>query len=309
MPEASPPERRPIVPDPDASLSRPRRPLPPPPRLWPLRAMLLLLLLAVGALAWFGWQAQQRLDAQWQRLAGEISNLHARFDAEEGRGERLAGLETRLAALEGRGDFLEARTTGLELALEQVTGDEASRLDGLEGQLETVNTRLDDLTDQAATRDALLAAQQVSLDALERAGEEARQALAIRLERVAEAGARRGVQLEEGETRLEQLAEAQHDTLARLEQVRQAQAHLREALVELDEDMGERHTATVERLALQEARLAGLSSELEAQVANREDDQQVVVGLQGRLAVIETELRELRQAQLALSAGLEALQP
>ncbi|EWH03119.1 hypothetical protein [Halomonas sp. BC04] len=83
MPDARPPERRPIVPDPDTSLTRARRPSQPMPRLWPLRLIVFLLVIALGAVTWFAWQEHQRFEDQLRQLTGEMSNVHARFDAEE----------------------------------------------------------------------------------------------------------------------------------------------------------------------------------------------------------------------------------
>ncbi|MCG6657106.1 hypothetical protein HOP52_04850 [Halomonas campisalis] len=308
MSEARPPERRPIVPDPDASVSRLHRARPPAPRLWPLYVLLLLLLAAVGALGWLGWQESQRLDTQWERLAGEMSNVHARFDVEEERGARLEGVMARLGALEERSDSIAARTTGLELELQRSAVGDLS-------WIEALSERQEELADQAATRDAMLGALQVSLDALERVGEQGREALATRLETLDEAGERRTQRLEaELEALNEALAAEREAWQSRLDpladdlaQGRQAREALAEEMAWLQALVERRQGEQEERLEALSAEYRALADELEAQAASHEDEQEAVVALQGRLTAMEGELRELRQSQLALSAGLEAL--
>lgn len=262
---AEPPEDRrpprPIVPDPDASLS-PRARQPDPPRLWPLWLLFLLLIAAGAGLAWAGWQERARLQAELARVSGELSNVHARFDADEGRGEALAALEERLdelADLEGEID------AALERRLSTVGGELEAALDEriapLEEALPRQRARLAALAEQAETRDATLAATRTSLDALERAGEEGRAALGERL-----------TSLEQG----------------------------REALNERVATLGER----VQALA---ARLTPLEGQVEDAVGSRDDERQRMDALERKLQEMGTELRELRQSQLALNAQLEAL--
>ena len=120
MPEARPSERRPIVPDPDSSLTRPRRPMAPQPRLWPLKFAVLLLLVMLVGVSWLGWQERERMNAQMQQISAEMSNVHARFDAEEGRGERFERLESRLSAVMDHAESLVARMASLEVDVQQV---------------------------------------------------------------------------------------------------------------------------------------------------------------------------------------------
>lgn len=304
MPEARPSERRPIVPDPDSSLTRPRRPLPPQPRLWPLKFAVLLLLAMLLAVSWLGWQERERLNAQVQQIAAEMSNVHARFDAEEGRGDRLETIESRLSSTEEHAESIVARMAGLEVEVQQVGEGDASRFEALDERVDDVSARLERLASEAENREALLVAVRTSLDSLERAGEEGREALAARIETLAEANERQGQRLAEWQSQQEELAERQQSVRAsfdeRLEAVdRHVEQLMEQELAALEESMEAREAALEERLD-------ELAAEVES-VAERNDASQAVDGLRGRLTSMEAELRELRQEQLSLSAGLEAL--
>lgn len=313
MPEARPPERRPIVPDPDTSLTRARRPSQPMPRLWPLRLMVFLLVIALGAVTWFGWQERQRFDEQWRQLTGELSNVHARFDAEEGRGDRLEVIESRLTTLENRGESLAARTANLEVEVEQVADIDESRLDELDDRLAGVASQLETMAEEAAYRDALLGATQVSMDALERASEEGRQALATRIETVADSSQRTAEQLSEWQGRFDELGDIQQDVQAALAEELAArderfQALLEQELATLDERTRSQEAELIGQLESVTDQLDTLNEELEGLASGQQEHQETVSGLRNRLTAMEAELIELRQTQLALSAGLEALQ-
>lgn len=285
---------RPIVPDPDSSLSAHRLRHPPPPRVWPLWLLILGMIAAGGALGWVGWEERNRLTADLARVSGELSNVHARFDTALGEGEALDEIEERLAALERRDEALGGHLGVLEKQLE-------TRSDELDERLEGLRERLSRIGEAAATREAMLAATGASLDALERAGEEGRAALEERIAALAEArerDARRLAELDEGLAALE-ADTGRGEALARLEQ---AQAALEERLTEEARAREER----VEALA---ASLAGVAAEVEAAGGSRDDGAQRLEALTGRLGALEAEIGELRRAQLALSARLEALRP
>ncbi|MDX5377719.1 MAG: hypothetical protein LPK08_09420 [Halomonas sp.] len=209
MPEARPSERRPIVPDPDSSLTRPRRPTTPPPRLWPLKFAVLLLLAALLAVSWLGWQERERLNAQLQQVSAEMSNVHARFDAEEGRGDRLETIESRLSSTEEHAESMVARMAGLEVEVQQVSEGEASRFEALDERVDEVSARLERFAEEAETREALLMAVRTSLDSLERAGAEGRETLEARIETVAAVNERQTQRIAEWQDQQEALAERQ----------------------------------------------------------------------------------------------------
>ncbi len=275
----------PIVPDPEASLTAHRPRYPEPPRVWPLWLLVLMLVGAVGAMGWFGWQERQRLEAETARLSGELSNVHARFDAAIGEGDGLARLEARLDTLE-RQDETQQRRFGV------VEEDLAAELERLEELIDRQEARLIRMGEAAATREAMLTAFQDSLDALERAGEEGRGALVERLDLLSEAHADDARRLAELRGQLidiadlEALREEQQSQEARLDEL---QAEQRSRLEEL------------------QARVASLVETLEGVDEAREDEGQQRDALRQRLSALEAEAGELRRSQLALSARLEAL--
>lgn len=310
MPEARPSERRPIVPDPDTSLTRPRRASYSQPRLWPLKLTILLLLAMLLGLAWFGWQERELLNQHLAQVTSEMSNVHARFDAEEGRGDNLQQLESRLSALADHAESLVARMASLEVEVQQVTERDGSRFGAVDERVDDIAQRVDDLSQgvermvtEAENREAVLQAVRSSLNAIERAGEEGRVALAARIDTLAE-GDQSVVQLAEDLQNVQEaLAEEQRSVRAsydeRLEALdRQVAQLFEQQRVEFDEAMQSREAELSERLD-------SLEASIEAGAVD--DASEAVEALQARLAGIETELRELRQEQLSLNAGLEAL--
>ncbi|MDZ7852878.1 MAG: hypothetical protein U5L98_09600 [Halomonas sp.] len=274
---------RPIVPDPDASLSAPRWRQPPPPRVWPLWLLVVLLIAAGAALSWVGWQERTRLQAELARVSGELSNVHARFDAEEGRGAAFATLQDRmdeLANLEAELDaVIDERLATLETQQEQRLTPLEEAVTSLQESTMSLDGRLVALSDENDTLAAILAATRTSLDALERAGEEGRAAL--------------------------------QERLAALDDAREAEAARREtlaaALDELEGRLSNQRDAQQSRLASLEEALSSLEADVEAMAVSRDDAQDQIEMLGNQLRDFESELRELRQAQLVMSAQLEAL--
>lgn len=290
-----------IVPDPEASLASRRWRRPPPPRVWPLWLLVLGLAAAGGGAGYLAWEERARLDAEVARLSGELSNVHARFDAALGEGEALTDIEARLTALVRRDEAHD----GLLAVLEE---DLAAGLEAQEARHDALQQRLVRIAEAAATREAMLAATQLSLDALERAGAEGRAALGDALEAqrgqlddLAEVQASERRRLDALDERLGQLAveSGQDEAVARLEADQQALAgRLSEA-----EEAAERQRQSLEE------QLAALGGEVEALAAARDDEGSAQEALAARLAALAVEVGELRRSQLALSARLEALSP
>lgn len=290
-----------IVPDPEASLASRRRQGPPPPRVWPLWLLVLGLAAAGGGAGYLAWEERTRLDAELARLSGELSNVHARFDTALGEGEALADIEERLTALERRDEAHD----GLLAVFEE---DLAAGLEAQEARHNALQQRLVRIAEAAATREAMLAATQLSLDALERAGAEGRAALGDALEAqrghlddLVEAQTAERQRLAAVDERLGQLAAetGQAEAMARLEADQQA----------LAERFAEAEVAAERQRQDLEARLTALGAEVEALAEAGDDDGSAEEALAARLAALAVEVGELRRSQLALSARLEALRP
>ena len=284
------PEARPIVPDPDSSLTRPRRQTYPAPRLWLMKLMLLLLLAMLVGLGWFGWQERERLHTELQQVTGEMSNLHARFDAEEGRGQHVSAFGSRLATVEEHNESIVARLAGLEIEVQQSSERGASRFTALDERVDEVVGILDGLRDDVEAREALLGAVRSSLDALERVESEGREGLQAQMAAL----------------------EASRDRDAQqFETLRESHAALVERYQDTQDSFEDQLSGLDERLqaldAEQAQRFADVENELGEPTA-MDVALEEVTALQSRLGTLETELRELRQEQLRLNAGLEALQ-
>ncbi|MGJ7461746.1 hypothetical protein ACR80S_11650 [Halomonas sp. MA07-2] len=290
-----------IVPDPEASLASQRRRGPPPPRVWPLWLLVLGLIAAGGGVGYLAWEERARFNADLSRLSGELSNVHARFDAALGEGDALSDIEARLTAQARRDEAHD----GLLAVLEE---DFVAGLEAQEARLEALQQRLVRVAEAAATREAMLAATQVSLDALERAGAEGRAAIGDtlathqgQLDDLLEAQARESRRLAALDERFAVLAAetGQDEALERLASDQQALAD------RLDESEA---GAERERQTLEE-RLTALGAEVEALAEAGDDERRDDDALAARLAALEMEIGELRRTQLAFSARLEALRP
>ncbi|MBS9402589.1 hypothetical protein KG088_03020 [Halomonas sp. TRM85114] len=268
---------RPIVPDPDSSLA-PRMRQPPAPRVWPLWLLVLLLMVGCVVLAWTGWQESSRFERELTRLTGEVSNVHARFEAQQGEGDVLRSLESRLEALEARDSAFEER-------LQDIQERAQAQLSTMDERLDEWETRQAEAASDAEARDALLASARMSLDALERAGEEGRAALDERLTAMAQAR-------ERDQQRIDTL---ENETIATLET---EQSMLEERLI-----------STQRQLEDFNSRQSQFAEAIESVESSQDADQQRSSATVERLNVLEDELAELRRGQLAMSAQLEALQP
>ena len=284
------PEARPIVPDPDSSLTRPRRQTYPAPRLWLMKFMLLLLLIMLLGLGWYGWQERERLNTELQQVTGEMSNLHARFDAEEGRGQHVSSFGSRLSTVEEHNESIVARLAGLEVEVQQSSEREASRFTALDERVDEVVGNLDGLLDDVEAREALLGAVRSSLDSLERVESEGREGLEAQIAALETSRERDAQQFET----------LQESHAALVERYQDTQASFEDQLSGLDERLQALDAEHARRFADVENGLAG-STAMDAALEE-------VTALQSRLSALETELRELRQEQLRLNAGLEALQ-
>ena len=266
-----------IVPDVDQSLTaqhlRHRR----GPRLWPLWLVLILLMLLLGAAAAGVWYERERLLAEVHRVSGEVSNLHARLDSDDTEAQdAITFVQAQMSTLFQEQEQLAVALTntreelyGLLTENEELVSNEA---------LETFSQRFEQFQEQAALRDSQLAAIRTSLDALEQAGTSGRQNLV------------------EEVTHLEGVINQRLDTMER--------------------QVASDRTATEEQLSIWreniEQQLTQLSSTV-AEVNTQEEpaSQAELTALEAqwtqRLNTLESDLRQVRQAQLAFSAQMEML--
>ena len=266
-----------IVPDVDQSLTaqhlRHRR----GPRLWPLWLVLILLMLLLGAAAVGVWYERERLLAEVHRVSGEVSNLHARLDSDDTEAQdAITFVQAQMSTLFQEQEQLAVALTntreelyGLLTENEELVSNEA---------LETFSQRFEQFQEQAALRDSQLAAIRTSLDALEQAGTSGRQNLV------------------EEVTHLEEVINQRLDTMER--------------------QVASDRTATEEQLSIWreniEQQLTQISSTV-AEVNTQEEpaSQAELTALEAqwtqRLNTLESDLRQVRQAQLAFSAQMEML--
>jgi hypothetical protein len=266
-----------IVPDVDQSLTAQRLRHRRGPRLWPLWLVLILLMLLLGAAAVGVWYERERLLAEVHRVSGEVSNLHARLDSDDTEAQdAITFVQAQISTLFQEQEQLAVALTntreelyGLLTENEELVSNEA---------LETFSQRFEQFQEQAALRDSQLAAIRTSLDALEQAGTSGRQNLV------------------EEVTHLEEVINQRLDTMER--------------------QVASDRTATEEQLSIWreniEQQLTQLSSTV-AEVNTQEEpaSQAELTALEAqwtqRLNTLESDLRQVRQAQLAFSAQMEML--
>ncbi|EPC04394.1 hypothetical protein L861_03470 [Litchfieldella anticariensis FP35 = DSM 16096] len=278
-----------IVPDADASIAAHRYRYSSSPRVWPLWCLIVLLGLALGGLGYLAWQERQGMLEEIRRLEGQLSNVHARFDAfGDNRTGAVDSLEGQVESLIDDHRSLRQRVEEQERLLDSVreTGIDDS-------ELEPLQQRLNELGEAIDSQKALIAAIRTSLDALERAGEDGRAFLATRLSGFESAQ-------QHHSERLDNMAE----TLGTL---REARDTLRRGQRELEERVDDLPVTDPERLQGLEQELASLTRAVETLEEQRDTDREALEAIRGRLSSSQAQLTELRQNQVALSASLEAL--
>jgi len=264
-----------IVPDVEQSVSAQHLRYRKGPAIWPvwlaLGALSGLLFTAAAGL----WYERERLLDEVSGLSGEVSNMHARLDSGDTQiEEAVTLLQAQMGTL-----FQEQEQLGMAL------GDTRSELFSLiPANEDTVSAdALGELTEQvssqqeaAAERDRQLAALDTSLETLEQASLQARRELA---EEIASLLA----QLERQETRL----------LSDMETLKAEQQVLEGRIQDLDD--------TLDEALLGNPAGTVSPSEMTNQIAAAQQT------WQEELDALESDLRQIRQAQLAFSAQLEML--
>ncbi|APX93088.1 hypothetical protein BWR19_09185 [Halomonas sp. 1513] len=288
-----PEERRlssPIVPDVNTSLTADHLRHPRSARLWPLWLMLVVLLAGLAGLAYAAWQERLQLQRELDRLEGQLSNVHARFDGfDDEQDSELEPITERLGAVAEGQQALRDRLEEQEQLIEsiRVASAEDEAVEQLAAQHAT-------LSEDMASLESLVGVVRQSLDALEEGGEQARAALGSRLERLES-------RVDEQAPALASLSDEWGELEPRLERLEEAQQALATRL-------DEQPAFDPQRLDQMVDDLDALQASLEQLDAQREDDQQALTDLRESLSSTRGELTELRQSQLATSAQLEVIQ-
>ncbi|WP_372374188.1 hypothetical protein ACDI10_09460 [Vreelandella venusta] len=272
-----------IVPDVDQSLTaqhlRHRR----GPKLWPLWLLMILIIISLGAAATGLWYERERLLNEVHRVSGEVSNLHARLDSgDTDTQDAIAFVQAQMTTLFQEQEQLAVAVTrtreelyGLLTSNEELVNGEA---------LSSIAERISQLEEQAALRDQQLTAIRSSLDALEQAGVSGRQNLAEEVTYLEEMLSQR---LSATTNRLDDIAKLENENSELVTNVTAWQEEVDQRFTEVNSTL--EMLSSTDTSATQEALQA-----LEQQWAQR-------------LNTLESDIRQVRQAQLAFSAQMEML--
>ncbi|AZM95947.1 hypothetical protein [Vreelandella venusta] len=272
-----------IVPDVDQSLTaqhlRHRR----GPKLWPLWLLMILIIISLGAAATGLWYERERLLNEVHRVSGEVSNLHARLDSgDTDTQDAIAFVQAQMTTLFQEQEQLAVAVTrtreelyGLLTSNEELVNGEA---------LSSIAERISQLEEQAALRDQQLTAIRSSLDALEQAGVSGRQNLAEEVTYLEEMLSQR---LSATTNRLDDIAKLENENSELVTNVTAWQEEIDQRFTEVNSTL--EMLSSTDTSATQEALQA-----LEQQWAQR-------------LNTLESDIRQVRQAQLAFSAQMEML--
>ncbi|GAB2799555.1 hypothetical protein GCM10027040_28510 [Halomonas shantousis] len=259
------------------------------PRVWPLWGLTLLLMVGMIAGGYYYWQQRHAWQARFESMNAQVESLQ----------ERVAATD----------DILNASGASLRDELDRLRQDlEASQavIGSLDQRVaedrrlrpEALRASIDALEKADETRQATLASLSDSLQALERLGEERRTILAERLEGLAANQADQAEQLETLADRQASLTSLRGE----LETLQTAFDRLMDRADTLEEQAAGR-ASRLEEMASRQESLAARIETLEASPGDSTD----IASLDSSVQQLEGSLRELRQAQIAMSASLESL--
>ncbi|EHJ91744.1 hypothetical protein [Vreelandella boliviensis] len=276
MPDATASSR--IVPDVDQSLTAQHLRHRKGPTLWPLWLCLLLIIALLGAAAVGLWYERERLLDELHRVSGEVSNVHARLDSDD------TDVQDTITFVQAQMSTLFQEQEQLSMSLADTREELYSLLTMNEDMVssDSINTLLQQLAqlrEQAELRDSQLMAVRESLNALEQTGTSGRQNL---VEEVVHQEQLTGQRLSALDSQINSVRSAWE------EQLSEQRAAIEARFDELETSFAE-SVAEIESPAGQEA-LETLEQEWSQ-----------------RLNSLESDVRQVRQAQLAFSAQLEML--
>lgn len=276
MPNSTSSQR--IVPDVDQSLTAQHLRYRKGPRLWPLWLVMTVIVIALGAAAVGLWYERERLLNDLHRVSGEVSNLHARLDSDDtDTQDTITFVQAQMATLFQEQEQLAMVVTntrqelyGLLTANEELVSNDA---------VSSLSQSLEQLREQASLRDGQLAAIRSSLNALEQSGTSGRQNL------------------------LEEVSHLEQDTVQRFAVL---ERQLAAESDELEAEFTRWREAVDQRLSTLSSTVETLST-TESSAASQASLDALEQQWAQQINTLESDIRQVRQAQLAFSAQMEML--
>jgi chromosome segregation ATPase len=264
-----------IVPDVEQSVSAQHLRYRKGPAIWPIWLVLMVISGLLAAAAAALWYERERLLDEVSGLSGEVSNMHARLDSGD------TQIEEAITLLQAQMGTLFQEQDQLGMAFNDTRRELFSLIPASEDTVsaDTLDELMEQISSQqqaAAERDRQLSELGASLETLEQASTQARRELTDEIARLI-------TQLERQET----------EVLEDMEALRAEQQALHGRIQDLDGSVDEV--------------IAGNSADT---VSHAEMTEQIAVAQQNwqeELNALESNLRQIRQAQLAFSAQLEML--
>lgn len=264
-----------IVPDVEQSVSAQHLRYRKGPAIWPIWLVLMVISGLLAAAAAALWYERERLLDEVSGLSGEVSNMHARLDSGD------TQIEEAITLLQAQMGTLFQEQDQLGMAFNDTRRELFSLIPASEDTVsaDTLDELMEQISSQqqaAAERDRQLSELGASLETLEQASTQARRELTDEIARLI-------TQLERQET----------EVLEDMEALRAEQQALHGRI----QDLG----GSVDEV------IAGNSADT---VSHAEMTEQIAVAQQNwqeELNALESNLRQIRQAQLAFSAQLEML--
>ncbi|MCL7930165.1 hypothetical protein [Halomonas llamarensis] len=176
-----------IVPDVEQSLNAQHLRHRKGPALWPLWLAVIAIIAVLGAAAAGLWFERERLLSELNRVSGEVSNMHARLDADD------SDVKERLNLIQAQMSTLFQEQEQLSVALRNAREELFSLIPASEDMvsadaIETLLLQVEQQQAQAQLRDSQLAAINASLNALEQSSDSTQERLTEKIERLAEQG-------------------------------------------------------------------------------------------------------------------------
>lgn len=264
-----------IVPDVEQSVSAQHLRYRKGPAIWPIWLVLMVISGLLAAAAAALWYERERLLDEVSGLSGEVSNMHARLDSGD------TQIEEAITLLQAQMGTLFQEQDQLGMAFNDTRRELFSLIPASEDTVsaDTLNELMEQISSQqqaAAERDRQLSELGASFETLEQASTQARRELTDEIARLI-------TQLERQET----------EVLEDMEALKAEQQALHGRIQDLDDSVDEV--------------IAGNSADT---VSHAEMTEQIAVAQQNwqeELNALESNLRQIRQAQLAFSAQLEML--